>query len=183
MARITPFSAEYKSILRSAIEATGGPASDAVVEVREYIEQRFEGFPFSAEWSAQIRGFKAGLCARHGLAPFEDPTRAASGSFAEPAPAVSAAESFSAMEEAREFLRRIADDQPAVALERLAYLRDLTGSDRLERIAGAVEIWAELLDAGGDLETAERVWSVLQCLQKRAPATPSLRLFMPPAAA
>jgi len=149
-------------IFREAIQATGGPQSDAIAAVKNYIDARYPAFPWHAKWHAQVRGAKAAerthlqLPACHAAADANGPDDVP------PADAVEAAETIGAaqIEAARLFIEKAGHGSVEQAREVYAYITELPPG-AVPQIGPAMDVWDELMDAvGSDPETAERVLSV-----------------------
>jgi hypothetical protein len=151
-------------VLREAIEATGGPQSEALGAVRVCIDQQHPDFPWAADWSGQIAGAKAGLRNRLRLpAATDDPSQRSDA-------APQSREGLWTMahiQAAREFLACIDGRSLERACRALALCDEIGGPTEMHR---GLELWSELIEAGGDAEAVGRVLDILTRHQLATPA-------------
>ena len=138
-------------VFREAIEATGGPHTEALGAIKNYIDEQYPDFPWSAKWHAEISGAKSGLRSRFAMPSRTKTTPQETSS--------GACLNGQDLQRAKEFIERIGGGELEKAKDALEFIRNF-GS--LERIEPAMEAWSELLDAvGGDAETADKVLAVV----------------------
>jgi hypothetical protein len=126
-------------ILNEAITATGGPWSDSLARVRNFVDDRHPGFPWEELWPCQIEG------ARAALRILQESSRAAPAEADRPATLP---------------MTGNASDLTVPRLALLEHLLSLDGNtaDRLER---ALRLYSTLAAFGGDNESAERLLAAL----------------------
>ena len=150
-------------VLEQAIEATGGPDSDLLASVKNYIDRKHPEFAWSADWASEIQGAKAALRHRR--------QQAAAGGETSARPSRSPQVDENDLRLARQFVDQVGEGCTEKARWILEFLSRI---DDLERLSRSVEVWAELLEAvGGNVEAAE---SVIAVVARRflAPAFPRI---------
>ena len=148
-----PWSGQKKAdVFSEAIEATGGPNSEALETIKSYIDENYPDFAWTAKWPSEIMAAKAQQRAKLRL-----PTRERAGS--QPPTSPGGPIDITCIERAKKFIEEIGGGSVVKAQTALKLIEDV---DDLQRLKVAIEAWAELLEAvHGDGEKADRVLAVI----------------------
>jgi len=140
-------------ILNEAINATGGPYSEALGKIKNYIDLRIPSFPWSQHWYAEIAGAKS--AAQTCFEPAEVENN-------EPA-AVDAAATWDLeqLDVARQFVDQVADGCMERAERALLFMSEIA-PENCTSLSTHLQLWSKLLNAvDGSEQTADKVLQVL----------------------
>ena len=169
-------------ILREAILATGGPESESLGAIRNYISARYPDFPWESRWYAEIAGAKSALKPKRKSAestttsavetiaiaptpkdaPTADEAPANAPTSVTSIPKVSGeTHPINEIQRAQQFVSVLGEgsvEKARAALTFLGEFGDLNG------VQQSIDVWAELLNTvDGKADVAERVLDVLSC--------------------
>ena len=143
-------------ILHEAINATGGPNSQALGKIKNYIDLRFPSYPWNQRWYAEIQGAKS--AAQTGcVQPSAESSQLSTTETAMPW-------DLEQLDLARQFVDQVADGSLERADRALLFMAEIA-PEKCASLSTHLQLWSRLLDAvDGSEQMADKVLQVLFAL-------------------